>query len=113
MAALLPTLPKPSVKIKPIGDRVAIIPLDAEQVTKSGIVIPDTATKEKPQEGIVIALGNGGLVKDQPNPTTYLSIGDKILYARYTGDEVKVPAKDGKEMTIKFLKLESILGIVE
>ena len=61
-----------AVSIQPIGDRVVVRPLEKEQVTKSGIVIPDTASGEKPQEGVVLALGKGGIGKDSMNPGEFL-----------------------------------------
>src|SRR3989338_8359606 len=98
-------LPKLSVTIQPLGDRVVILPLEAEQVTASGIVIPDTAKGEKPQEGVVLALGKGGIGKDSSDPTKYLKVGDKVLFGKYAGDEVKLKDKDGKDVEVKILHL--------
>ena len=106
------TLPKLAVSIQPLGDRVVVIPLEAEQVTASGIVIPDTAKGEKPQQGVVLALGKGGIGKDTANPTEFLKVGDKILFGKYAGDDVKLPTKDNKEVEVKILHLDSILGKV-
>ncbi|HVW67049.1 MAG TPA: co-chaperone GroES [Candidatus Peribacteraceae bacterium] len=107
------TLPKLSVSIQPLGDRVVVLPVEAEQVTASGIVIPDTAKGEKPQEGIVLALGKGGIGKDSPNPSAYLKVGDKVLFGKYSGDEVKLKDKDGKDVEVKILHLDSVLGLVK
>lgn len=107
------SLPKLSVSIQPLGDRVVVLPVEAEQVTASGIVIPDTAKGEKPQEGIVLALGKGGIGKDSPNPSEYLKVGDKVLFGKYSGDEVKLKDKDGKDVEVKILHLESVLGLVK
>jgi chaperonin GroES len=76
-----------SVSIKPLEDRVLVKPLDAEQTTASGLVIPDTA-KEKPQEGEVLAVGPGRWDEDGENRVPLdVSVGDKVLYSKYGGDE--------------------------
>lgn len=106
-------LPKLAVEIHPLGDRVVVLPLEAEQVTASGIVIPDTAKGEKPQEGIVLALGKGGIGDDKADPTKHLNIGDKVLFGKYAGDEVKLKTKEGKEVEVKILHLDAVLGIVK
>ena len=77
-----------SVKFKPLADRVLIQPAAAEQKTTSGIIIPDTA-KEKPQKGIVVAVGSG--TKD--NPIT-VKVGDTVLYGKYSGTELKFESND-------------------
>lgn len=107
------TLPKLAVSIEPLGDRVVVMPIEAEQVTASGIVIPDTAKGEKPQEGIVLALGKGGLGKDSVNPHDYLKVGDKVLFGKYAGDEVKLKDKDNKDVEVKILHIDSVLGLVK
>nr|WP_314545396.1 co-chaperone GroES [uncultured Empedobacter sp.] len=76
------------LNIKPLADRVVIEPAPAETKTASGIIIPDSA-KEKPQEGIVIAVGNGK--KDEPMT---VAVGDKVLYGKYSGTELKLEGKD-------------------
>ena len=107
------TLPKLSVTIQPLGDRVVVLPIEAEQVTASGIVIPDTAKGEKPQEGIVLALGKGGIGKDSVNPSDYLKVGDKVLFGKYAGDEVKLKDKDNKDVEVKILHIDAVLGLVK
>jgi len=107
------TLPKLKVTIEPLGDRVVILPIEAELVTASGIVIPDTAKGEKPQEGIVLALGKGGIGKDNANPHDYLKVGDKVLFGKYSGDEVKLKDKDNKDVEVKILHIDSVLGLVK
>ena len=102
-----------AVTIQPIGDRVVVEPMEKEQVSASGIVIPDTANKEKPQEGKVLALGKGGLGKDSVNPTEFLKVGDVVLFGKYAGDDVKLRTKSGKEIEVKILHLDSVLGIVK
>jgi chaperonin GroES len=107
-------LPKLAVEIHPLGDRVVVLPLEAEQVTASGIVIPDTAKGEKPQEGIVLAVGKGGIGDDGgDNPSDHLKVGDKVLFGKYAGDEVKLKSKDGKDVEVKILRLDFVLGIVK
>lgn len=111
-----PQLPKLQVSIQPLGDRVVVWPIEAEQVTASGIIIPDTAKPDKPQEGIVIALGDGGVMTDEgevSDPNKFLKIGDKVLFGKYSGDEVKIKDKAGKEIELKILRLDSVLGLVK
>lgn len=105
-------VPKLSVTIAPLGDRVVVIPLEKEQVTASGIVIPDTADGEKPSEGVVLALGSGGVGKECANPKEFLKVGDKILFGKYAGDDVKLKDTKGKEVEVKILRLDSVLGKV-
>lgn len=110
------TTPKLKVKIHPLGDRVVVMPLEAEQVTASGIVIPDTAKEQKPQEGVVIALGKGDIKSDGDevsDPHDFLKVGDKVLFGKYAGDEVKLKDENNKDVEVKILRLDSILGIVE
>ncbi len=90
-----------SVNFKPLADRVLIEPTAAETTTASGIIIPDTA-KEKPQEGTVIAVGPGKV--DEP---TTVKVGDKVLYGKYAGSELKL---DGKDFLI--VKESDVLGII-
>jgi chaperonin GroES len=105
-------LPHLAVSIEPLGDRVVVMPIEKEQMTASGIVIPDTANKEKPQEGVVIALGTGGIGEDKVNPKDFLKVGDNVLFGKYAGDDVKLKTKDGKDIEVKILHLDSILGKV-
>ena len=95
-----------SVTIKPLEDRVLVAPLEAEQTTKSGLVIPDTA-KEKPQEGEIIAAGPGKILEDGKRESMDVKVGDKVLYAKYAGTEFKV---DGDELLI--VSQKDILAIV-
>jgi chaperonin GroES len=110
-------IPQLAVHIDPLGDRVVVHPLPQEQVTASGIVIPDTASGEKPQEGIVLALGDGKLLsqdgKALSNPRDFLKVGDRVLFGKYAGDDVKLKGKDGKDIEVKVLHLDSILGKVK
>lgn len=105
-------VPQLAVKISPLGDRVVIMPVEREQVTKSGIVIPDTASGEKPSEGIVLAVGTGGTGDDVPDASKFLKVGDKVLFGKYAGDEIKLKTTDDKEVEVKVLRLDSVLGVV-
>ena len=90
-----------SVNFKPLADRVLVEPAPAEAKTASGLIIPDTA-KEKPQEGVVVAVGNGK--KDEP---LTVKVGDKVLYGKYAGQELKL---DGKDYLI--IRESDLLGIL-
>jgi chaperonin GroES len=96
-----------SLKIQPLGDRVVVKALARETVTKSGIVLPDTA-KEKPQEGEILAAGPGKTLDNGKRTILEVKIGQKVLFARYAGTEVKM---DGEEYLI--LRESDIMGIVE
>lgn len=76
-------------KIKPLNDKVLVKRLEAEEVTKGGIVLPDTA-KEKPKEGRIVALGNGKLLDDGERALFQVKVGDHVLFSSYAGTEVKV-----------------------
>ncbi len=95
-----------SVSIKPLEDRIVVKPLDAEQTTASGLVIPDTA-KEKPQEGEVLAVGPGRFEEGQRLPLD-VKVGDTVLYSKYGGTEVKYA---GEEYLI--LSARDVLAIIE
>ena len=94
-----------SVNIKPLEDRIVVKPLDAEQTTASGLVIPDTA-KEKPQEGEVLAVGPGRFEDGNRVPLD-VKVGDKVIYSKYGGTEVKL---GGDELLI--LSARDVLAIV-
>ena len=93
-------------KIRPVGDRVVVKPAAKEEITKSGIVIPDTA-KEKPQEGTVIAVGGGRLLDNGDRAPIDLREGDRVLFAKYGGTEFK---RDGEEYLV--LKENDILAVI-
>lgn len=109
MAASKPTM-KLAINIEPIGDRVVVMPIEKETTTKSGLIIPDTASGEKPQEGVVIALGTGGIGKDSIDPREFLKVGEHVLFGRYAGDDLKVKDSNGKDVELKVLHLDSVLG---
>jgi chaperonin GroES len=95
-----------AVTIKPLEDRILVEPQDAEQVTKSGLVIPDTA-KEKPQEGKVIATGPGRIDDNGNRVPLDVSVDDVVIFSKYGGTEVKY---DGKEYLL--LNARDILAVV-
>jgi chaperonin GroES len=88
-----------SVSIKPLEDRIVIKQVEAEQTTSSGLVIPDTA-KEKPQEGEVVAVGPGRMSGDKRVPLD-VSVGDRVLYSKYGGTEVKFGADEFLVLSVK------------
>jgi chaperonin GroES len=93
-------------KIRPVGDRVVVKPSAKEEVTRSGIVIPDTA-KEKPQEGTVVAVGSGRLLENGDRAALDVREGDRVLFAKYGGTEFKL---EGEEYLV--LKENDILAIL-
>ena len=93
--------------IQPIGDRVLIKAMEAEEVTKGGIVLPDTA-KEKPQEGKVVAVGSGKVMDDGKVRALDVKVGDKVLYAKYAGTEVKY-----KDEEYLLLREDDILALIK
>ena len=95
-----------SVNIKPLEDRIVVKPLDAEQTTASGLVIPDTA-KEKPQEGEVLAIGPGRIDDNGNRVPLDVNVGDKVIYSKYGGTEVKYA---GEEYLI--LSARDVLAVV-
>ena len=95
------------MKIKPLGDRVVVKPLEAVEKSKGGIVLPDTA-KEKPQEGKVVAVGKGRVTDDGKVIAAEVKVNDKVLYGKYSGTEITV---DREEYVV--LHESDILGIVD
>ena len=93
------------MKFRPLHDRVLIKVLDSEEKTKGGIIIPDTA-KEKPQEGEIVAVGPGGKTEDGKIIKMDVKVGDRVLFGKWSGTEVKI---DGKEYSI--MKESDIMGI--
>ena len=94
-----------SLKIKPLEDRVVVEPLAADETTASGIILPDTA-QEKPQEGKVVAIGGGAKTEDGKKIPMDVKVGDKVLFGKWSGTEVKI---DGKEYSI--MKESDIMSI--
>jgi chaperonin GroES len=95
------------LKLKPLGGRVIVEPIEQEEKTAGGIILPETA-KEKPQEGKVIAAGPGDRNEAGERITMEVQVGDKVLYAKYSGTEIKL---DGKKVLI--LRESDILAIIE
>ncbi len=94
------------MKIKPLADRIIVKRLEEETKTKGGIIIPDTA-KEKPAEGKVEAVGSGKLKEDGARIAMEIKVGDRILFGKYSGTEVKI---DGEEYLI--MREDDVLGII-
>jgi chaperonin GroES len=95
------------MKIKPLNDRVLVLRVDGEQMTRGGIIIPDTA-KEKPQEGKIVAAGPGKMGDDGKRTALDVKVGDRILFSKYAGTEIKI---DGVEHL--FMKEDDILGVLD
>ena len=95
------------MKFRPLHDRVVVKRIEQEDKTKGGIIIPDTA-KEKPQEGEVIAVGPGGRNEDGEIVPLDVKAGDRVLFGKWSGTEVKI---DGEELLI--MKESDLLGIIE
>lgn len=95
------------MKIKPLNDRVLVLRVDGEQMTRGGIIIPDTA-KEKPQEGKIVAAGPGKMGDDGQRTALDVKVGDRILFSKYAGTEIKI---DGVEHL--FMKEDDILGVLD
>jgi len=94
------------MKLKPLGDKVVLKQIEAEEITKSGIILPSSA-KENPQEAVVISVGNGSLVKGDIVPME-VRPGDKVIYAKYSGTSIKI---NGEEYRI--VKQADIIAVVE
>ncbi len=95
------------MKFRPLHDRVLVKPLESEEKTKGGIIIPDTA-KEKPQQGEVLAVGAGARGEDGKVTPLDVKVGDRVLYGKWSGTEVKI---DGE--TLLIMKEQDIMGIVQ
>jgi chaperonin GroES len=95
------------LKLKPLGGRVIVEPIEQEEMTAGGIILPETA-KEKPQEGKILAAGPGDRDEDGERIPMEVQVGDKVLYAKYSGTEVKT---DGKKLLI--LRESDILAVID
>jgi chaperonin GroES len=96
-----------SLKLKPLGDRLVVKPLEEEEVTPGGIVLPETA-KEKPQKGEVLAVGPGARDDEGKRVAMDVSVGDKVLYAKYGGTEIKMESEK-----LLILRESDILALLE
>ncbi len=95
------------MKVRPLDDRILVRPLEAEEKTAGGIVLPDTA-KEKPQRGEVVAIGSGKRLKDGSRAPLAVKTGDTVLFGRYAGTEIKI---DGKEHQV--MNEDDVLAVLE
>ena len=96
-----------AINVKPLGDRILVEPVEEKEVKKGGIIIPDSA-KEKPTEGLVVALGTGKLKDDGKKIPLDVKAGDLILFGKYSGQEIKL---DGDEFLI--MREDEVLGVIE
>jgi len=103
----LATATKSTTRLVPLGDRVVIKPTPREEMTKSGLVLPDTA-KEKPQEGTILSVGPGKILDDGTREQMDVKKGQKVLYAKYAGTEFKIDDED-----LLIVSQKDILAVVE
>ena len=96
------------MQLKPLNDHVIVEPITEDKVTKSGIVLPDTVDKEKPEKGKVIAVGDGKIMENGQRLKMSVKIGDKVMFKKYSPDEVKI---DGKDYLV--IREEDIIAIIE
>jgi len=96
------------MNIKPLNDKVVVKPLKQEEITKSGIILPDTAREEKPEQGEVIAVGSGKMLDNGTRAAMSVKVGDRVLFTKYAPDEVEIDS-------VKYLVIEEekILGVIE
>lgn len=97
-----------STKLRPLGDRVVVKPTPREEMTKSGIVLPDTA-KDKPQQGKVVAVGEGRVTKDGKRRPLQVKVGDKVLFTSYAPEEIRVEG----DQKVLLMREDDILAVVE
>lgn len=95
-------------KVKPLGGRVLVKPLEEEEITDSGLIIPDTADKEKPQQGIVVSLGTGKVLDDGTIAKFNVKVKDKVVFKKYSPDEIDI---DGEEYLV--IDEDDILAVIE
>ena len=93
--------------LKPLGDRIVVRPLEAQEKTKSGLVLPDSA-KEKPQEGKVLSVGTGKLLDDGAVKSLEIKNGDRVLYGKYSGTEISLEGED-----YLILREEDVLAVLQ
>jgi chaperonin GroES len=97
------------INLRPLGDRVIVKPITREEKTKGGIFLPDTAAKEKPMEGTIMAVGPGRLLDDGKRVAVDVKVGDRIVFAKYAGTEFKTP--EDEELLI--ISEKDIMAVVE
>lgn len=96
------------MKLRPLNNKIILEAVSAEEKTQSGIIIPDTASKEKPEQGKVLAVGKGKVCKSGERQAPDVKVGDTVLFAKYSPNEIKL---DGKEYLV--ISEEDILAVVE
>ena len=96
------------MKIRPLHDRVIVKRVEEERTTASGIVIPESASAEKPDQGVIEAVGNGKILEDGNTIALDVKVGDKVLFGKYAGQTVKV---DGEELLV--MREDDIMAIIE
>ena len=96
------------MKLRPLGDRVVVKPLSEDEVTKAGIILPDTIEKERPEKGEVIAVGPGRMLENGHIAPMGVKVGDKVVFKKYSPDEVKI---DGKEHLL--ISETDIMAVIE
>ena len=96
------------MKLTPLADRIIVKPLEAEEKTKGGIILPDTA-KEKPQEGKIVAAGKGKVLDNGSVQAMEVKVGDTVLYGKYSGNEITT--KEGEQLLI--MKEEDVLAVIK
>mgnify|MGYP001596306599 CR=1 FL=1 len=96
------------MSVKPLGDHVIVKPLKEDEKTASGIVLPDTVEKERPEKGQVIAMGPGKLLENGTRAPMQIKVGDKVMFKKYSPDEIKI---DGEEMLV--ISESDIIAVLE
>jgi len=96
------------MSIRPLGDRILVKPIKEEEITKSGIVLPDTVDKEKKTEGEVVAVGPGKLLKNGQRAPMDIAVGQKVLFKKWGGEEIEIDGEDHK-----ILEQGDVLAVVE
>lgn len=99
------------MNIKPLGNNVVVKAVSEEEKTQSGIILPDTVNKEKPEKGEVVAIGPGKLMDNGSKAAMSVQIGDKVIFKKYSPDEIKL-REDGKEVEYLILSEDDILAVV-
>jgi len=101
------------MKLRPLGDNIVVKGISKEETTKSGIILPDTIDKEKPEQGEVMAAGPGKMLDNGQRASMDVKVGNKILFKKYGPDEIKVKDDSGKEVEYLIAREEDILAILE
>jgi len=102
------TTEKLHVNFRPLGTKLVVRPISGEQTTKSGLIIPDNAMGEKPQEGWIIAIG-----AEVDQEAKQIKVGDRVLFSKYAGDEIRIRDEKGIDNELKILHFESLLGVID